>query len=214
MTPKEHQLAEGMRLCRRAALKFARGHYGQDFEDLVQIAAVGLTKALSRYEPREGVPFGGYAWRLIIGELQHWVREQERVIRTPRRVRELAQRFRRTEDAKRQELGRDPTLTEVSDALRLTPRERRDVQFYRASSDLANIDGIPAPKHCDHAGFVAEVVTIEQFLRTLRPRQRTFFAGIVDGASVTEAADRAGLPRRHGTRLLCRMRQELREFAS
>ena len=74
-------------LCARAARKFCRR--GADRADLEQIAAIGLLKACDRYDGRLKTPFEAFAWLFVIGELMHYVRDQERLVRAPRRLRAL-----------------------------------------------------------------------------------------------------------------------------
>ena len=91
--PRERLVAEYRYLCRRAARRFMRR--GLDRADLEQVGAIGLLKAVDRYDPAHRAPFEAYAWLLIAGELMHYVRDCERVLRAPRGVRELARRWSR-----------------------------------------------------------------------------------------------------------------------
>jgi RNA polymerase sigma factor (sigma-70 family) len=78
-------------LCRRAARRFMRR--GLDRADLEQVAAIGLIKAIDRYDRTQSAPFEAYAWLLVVGELMHYVRDSERFLRAPRGVRELERRW-------------------------------------------------------------------------------------------------------------------------
>jgi len=75
-------------LCRRGARKFWRS--GMERCDLEQVAALGLIKASRRFDRDGRTPFEAYAWMSIVGELMHYVRDYERVVRVPRRLSELA----------------------------------------------------------------------------------------------------------------------------
>jgi len=74
-------------LCRRGARKFFRGTI--DRADLEQVGAIGLIKAAQRYDGSYQTPFEAYAWLIIVGELMHFVRDHERLVRTPRHLRAL-----------------------------------------------------------------------------------------------------------------------------
>ena len=64
---------------------------GLDRADLEQVAAIGLIKAVDRYDCAQAAPFEAYAWLLVLGELMHYVRDSERfVARAARRARSRA----------------------------------------------------------------------------------------------------------------------------
>lgn len=73
------------KLCRRAARRFVRPWAPLD--DLMQIAALGVIKAARRWDATRNRPFLAYAWRCAIGELMHYVRDHESMVRVPRRLR-------------------------------------------------------------------------------------------------------------------------------
>jgi RNA polymerase sigma factor (sigma-70 family) len=70
-------------LATRAARRFVRDTTSRD--DLEQVASIGLIKAVEHHRPDLG-PFKPYAWRMIIGELMHYVRDHESLVRPPRRA--------------------------------------------------------------------------------------------------------------------------------
>ena len=79
---RERLVAQYWYLCRRAARRFMRR--GLDRADLEQTGAIGLIKAVDRFDPEQRAPFEAYAWLLVVGELMHYVRDSERVLRAPR----------------------------------------------------------------------------------------------------------------------------------
>jgi RNA polymerase sigma-B factor len=87
---------------------------GEELEDLNQVALIGLMKAIDRYDPRRGVELTTYATATILGELKRHLRDRAWSVRLPRRVHDLHLRAQRAIDELTQELGRSPTLTEVS----------------------------------------------------------------------------------------------------
>ena len=98
-------------LCVRAARKFKRP--GLESCDLEQVATVGLLKACDRYQVEIGTPFEAYAWLFVIGELMHYVRDWERPIRPPRKLRALELKMRRASATLAGTLGRKPTGCEL-----------------------------------------------------------------------------------------------------
>ncbi|MBV8152351.1 MAG: sigma-70 family RNA polymerase sigma factor [Candidatus Eremiobacteraeota bacterium] len=102
-------------LCRRGARKFFRGTV--DRADLEQIAAIGLIKASERYSPAYQTPFEAYAWLMIVGELMHFVRDQERLVRVPRMLRSLEVRYAAAYESLSAQLEREPSTQELAGAL-------------------------------------------------------------------------------------------------
>jgi RNA polymerase sigma-B factor len=99
-------------LCRRAARKFWRP--GLERCDLEQVAAVGLIKAARRFDPSVRTPFEAFAWMTILGELMHYVRDHERAVRVPRRLRTLETKFARAHETLLGRLGREPNDAEIA----------------------------------------------------------------------------------------------------
>ncbi len=131
---RERAVAEHWYLCRRAARRFVRR--GLDRADLEQIAAIGLIKAADRYDASQSAPFEAYAWLLIVGELMHYVRDNERFLRAPRGIRDLERRWAAGERKLWAILGREPLESEVAGCVGATPEQVREVRAYRASSHV------------------------------------------------------------------------------
>ncbi|HKU81546.1 MAG TPA: sigma-70 family RNA polymerase sigma factor, partial [Candidatus Tumulicola sp.] len=113
-------------LCRRAARRFVRD--GIDRGDLEQVGAIGLIKAVDRYDASATTPFEAYAWLLVLGELMHYVRDGERLLRAPRRLRDLERRWRAAERYLWATLGRVPREDDVARYVNATADELRDVR--------------------------------------------------------------------------------------
>lgn len=86
---------------------------GYEREDLVQIGAVGLIKAVKKFDPAFGVMFSTYAVPMIIGEIKRFMRD-DGAIKVSRSVKETAARARRAEEELRRRLGRNPTICEIA----------------------------------------------------------------------------------------------------
>lgn len=102
-------------LARRLALRYA--DRSEAFDDLVQVASIGLLKALDRYEPSRGTAFTSYAVPTILGELRRHFRDRTWHVRPPRRIGELAQRVEKAVAELTARLQRAPTVTELASAL-------------------------------------------------------------------------------------------------
>src|SRR3954470_24820808 len=109
-----------MPVAERLARKFATPHHPA--EDLKQMAAIGLVKALDRYDPKREAAFVTYAHALMTGEIRRHLRDS-RMIRIPRGIYEEVPRFQRTLDSLQRELGRAPTRDELAAAMELSKEE-------------------------------------------------------------------------------------------
>ena len=190
-------------LCRRAARRFMRR--GLDRVDLEQIAAIGLLKAIDRYDPSEPAPFEAYAWLMILGELMHWVRDGERLLRAPRAIRELERRWSRAERRVCMTLEHGPTEEEVARQIGATPDQIKEVRAFRASNRVLSFELLNeqdpriSPYDIDD---VLDRLTVERILAGLSPLEQRIVRAIhLDGVTVVELAARLGYSRRHMTRL-------------
>lgn len=118
--PSEGELASAnMGLVRAVALRF-RGR-GTDYEDLVQIGAIGLVKAIRGFDPERGTRFSTYAVPVIAGEIRRFLRTSG-AVKVSRSMKELAARIERlAEDAG--EGGESPKLCDIAAALGVDPEE-------------------------------------------------------------------------------------------
>jgi len=190
-------------LCARAARKFFRD--GVERADLEQIAAIGLIKAADRYDERQGTPFEAYAWVLILGELMHYVRDTERLMRAPRKVRDLERRWSAAERELWGILAREPKPREVSQTLGLTAGEEDEVQRYRQARAVVSMEALHPQEHqvlsytIDHQ---LDRLMIESGMEMLSAIEREILVEIYEkDTPVQEIANRLGYSRRHIARL-------------
>src|SRR5438876_5724695 len=87
---------------------------GEPIEDLIQVALLGLLKAVERFEPSRGLEFSTFATPTIVGELKRHFRDKGWAVRVPRRVQELHLRLSKVMGGLSQELGRSPTIAELA----------------------------------------------------------------------------------------------------
>lgn len=98
---------------------------GQDHHDLTQVAALGLVKAVRRFDPDRG-NFAAYAVPTMVGELKRYFRDRCWMIRPPRRLQEMQSEVMAARSALGQELHRDPSVDEVADAVGAAPDDVRE----------------------------------------------------------------------------------------
>jgi len=187
-------------LCRRGARKFARA--GLERVDLEQVAAVGLLKAIDRYEAGRGTPFEAFAWLSIIGELLHHVRDHEHLVRLPRRLGNAVPGLRRAADRLMQRLEREATEAELAAELGRSVGEIRDLRRAAATlgpapDDLHATIGVERPRQSWD-----ERLDLDRALAALPARERHVLVGAyLLGLSNVELGNRLALSVRHIGRL-------------
>ena len=200
---RERLVSEYWYLCQRAARRFMRR--GLERADLEQVGAIGLIKAADRYDPTQRAPFAAYAWILVVGELMHYVRDNERLVRAPRGIRRLERRWACAERDLRPLLGREPSEEEVTEFLAVTRAEADEIRTYRAARYATSFELLRGREHgAPSLGIehLLDRLAVEHILETLPPLQRKIVVGIhFEHASVVELAVRLGYSRRHITRL-------------
>ena len=126
-------------LCDALARRYV--NRGIERDDLLQVARLGLLKAIRRYRPDAGRTFAGFAVPTISGELKRYFRDLGWVVRPSRRVQELRMVLRQTREALTHELGRTPTRAELAahlgvEVAEVSHADEADSNFRPASIDL------------------------------------------------------------------------------
>jgi RNA polymerase sigma-B factor len=104
-------------LARYVAGQFS--HSREPFDDLLQVASLGLVKAIDRYDPARGAAFSSYALPTITGEVRRHFRDHTWTVRPPRDLQERALAVERVSEALMREHGRAPTVDEIGERLGL-----------------------------------------------------------------------------------------------
>ena len=115
------QLIEGnLRLVLSVIQRFDKR--GETPDDLFQVGCIGLIKAISNFDPTKQVRFSTYGVPMIAGEVRRYLRDNA-PIRVSRSIRDVAYKVLQCKEAMTADLGRDPTLEELSKALELPQEE-------------------------------------------------------------------------------------------
>lgn len=185
-------------------------------EDLVQVATIGLIKAVSRFDPGHGAAFSSFAVPTILGELRHHFRDHGWTVNVPRRLQELRHRADAAAESLAQRLGREPTAAEVATEL---GEDRDDVllaldglrtAYAPATIDTGTSETVPEPTGA--TARVEDRVVVDDLLATLPEReQRIVMLRFWVGLSQQQIADRVGCSQMHVSRLLRRSIEALRE---
>ena len=116
---RERLLRAHLPLANAIARRFDRGDR-VPLEDLQQIAALGLIKALDRFDPDNGAAFSSFAVPTIQGEIRRYFRDFTWTVRPPRDLQERAIRIEREREQLTSDLGRSPTAAELAHRLGCT----------------------------------------------------------------------------------------------
>src|SRR5437870_8861051 len=125
-----------MSLVRSLARRYS--YRGEQLEDLVQIGAIGLIKAIDRFDIDRGVELTTYATPNIIGEIKRHFRDRGWSVRVPRGLQELNIQLSRLLEELTVELGRSPTIAELAKGAEVSEEEVLEaLESGRAYSSLS-----------------------------------------------------------------------------
>src|SRR6476660_9178273 len=102
-------------LARQLARRYQRAE--EPLDDLIQVASLGLVKAIDRFDANREVAFSSYAVPTILGEIKRHFRDRTWSVRVPRDLQELSLKVDRTVAAMSEELQRSPTVPELAQKL-------------------------------------------------------------------------------------------------
>lgn len=141
----EELVAAWLPMAHRLALRYR--NRGENLDDLKQVAAVGLVKAVDRYDPRRGDAFESFAVPTIVGELKRYFRDCSWDVHVPRRVQELRNKVRATLQELANAEGADgsPTVARVAQAAGMSEEDvltgMEAMDSYRSLSLDAELTG-------------------------------------------------------------------------
>ena len=172
-----------MPMARRLARRY---RHVEDIEDLEQIAAIGLLKAIDRFDPERGLAFASFAFPTILGELKRYLRDRGWSVRPPRAVQELAARVEHAANALLAELGRAPTMVEIAARVGCTVEQvlegtqaakaRQAVSLDRPRRDAEDRDGngngIAVAIEESGFGSAEDAMHLDSLMRALTQRER------------------------------------------
>src|SRR5216110_3665777 len=137
---REQLIEQYMSLVRSLARRYS--YRGEQLEDLVQIGAIGLIKAIDRFDIDRGVELTTYATPNIIGEIKRHFRDRGWSVRVPRGLQELNIQLSRLLEELTVTLGRSPTIAELAKAAEVSEEEVLEaLESGRAYSSLSLSSG-------------------------------------------------------------------------
>lgn len=183
---------------------------GEPLEDVVQVATIGLMKAIDRFEPDREVAFSTYATPTIAGEIKRYFRDHTWSVHVPRSIQDRSVAVSRTTEQLQGELQRTPTIQEIGDVLDLTVTEvleAREAWHAHNSFPLQAPTGElrHEPASFDHEIFetIDDRSTLLPLLAELDEREQRIIAKrFLEGKSQSKIAQEIGISQMHVSRLL------------
>ena len=212
-------------LARQLARRYQRG--GEPLDDLVQVASLGLLKAIDRFDPARETAFSSFAVPTILGELKRHFRDKGWSVRVPRDLQELAVKVDRVGEQIGRDLGRAPTPGEIAEAVGASTEQVLEAREAAAAYRAVSLDrprdeeeeeggGIADSFGVEDPGFsVAEdAATVERLMRVLSDREREVLRlRFEEDLTQSEIGERVGVSQMHVSRLIRQSVARLRDVA-
>ncbi len=211
-------------LAQQLARRYARSN--EPLDDLIQVASLGLLKAIDRFDPTRPTAFSSFAVPTILGELKRHFRDTGWSLRVPRDLQELAFRVERVADDLATELRRVPTADEIAQYMDVRTEQVLDAReaagAYRAVSldrprddadagdEVADVIGVEEPGY----HLADEAATVEHLMSVLSDREREVLRlRFAEDLTQSEIGARLGLSQMHISRLIRCAIAQLRQAA-
>lgn len=226
-TAREALVRRYLPLARKLARRYA--HSSEPYEDLMQIASLGLVKAVDRFDPERGVSFQSFAVPTILGELRRYFRDSGWAVHVPRGAQERALAVRDANEHLLDRRGRSPTVHEIAVYLEMSEEDVLDGLLAARGYSPVSLD---APRGGDESGsgdltvadelgaeddgyeLVDANVAAAEALRLLpHDERRLVRLRFVKGMTQSEIGAELGISQMHVSRLLRRSLARLRMLA-
>lgn len=220
---REALVRQYMPLARGLARRYGRS--SEPFEDLLQVASLGLLKAIDRYDTSRGHPFASFAVPTILGEMRRYFRDSGWAVHVPRSAQERALKVRDAQEHLASEHGRAPTVNQLAEYLEFDVEDVIDALQAVQAYETLSLDA-PRPRRADgevlpYGATVGEDdqryelieldATVTAVLKHLPPRERLILRmRFVEDLTQTEIAERVGISQMQVSRLLRRSLEQLR----
>jgi RNA polymerase sigma-B factor len=214
-----------MPLARSLARRYRRT--SEPFEDLIQVANLGLLKAVQRFDPDRGVTFSTYAVPTILGELKRHFRDTGWAVHVPRALHERTLLVEHAQRALEGRLARSPTMAEIAEELGLSLEDVLEAMEAAGAYEAVSMDARAQGDDGEHEGLVEmlghddprldlveERATVAATIKRLPARDRTVLQ-LRFGQDLTqsEIARRIGVSQMQVSRIIRRAIARLSELA-
>jgi RNA polymerase sigma-B factor len=222
LAAREQLIEQYMSLVRSLARRYS--YRGEQLEDLVQIGAIGLIKAIDRFDLNRGVELTTYATPNIIGEIKRHFRDRGWSVRVPRGLQELNVQLSRLMEQLTVQLARSPTIPELAKAAGVEEEEVLEaLESGRAYSSLSlssgggsdedgELDPLESLGEIEHQYEVSEDrAVLAPGFRVLDERERTILhLRFFEGLTQSQIAQQVGISQMHVSRLIRRSLEKIR----
>jgi RNA polymerase sigma-B factor len=219
---REQLIEQYMSLVRSLARRYS--YRGEQLDDLVQIGAIGLIKAIDRFDLSRGVELTTYATPNIIGEIKRHFRDRGWAVRVPRGLQELNVQLSKLIEQLTVELGRSPTIPELAKAAGVEEEEVLEaLESGRAYSSLSlsqgagqedgeELDPLETLGEVEHQYEVSEDrAVLAPGFRVLDERERRILhLRFFEGLTQSQIAQQVGISQMHVSRLIRRALEKIR----
>jgi RNA polymerase sigma-B factor len=200
---------------------------GEPLDDIVQVGYLGLIKAIERFDPDLGFEFTTFATLTVAGEIKRHFRDKGTAIRFPRRLQELHQSVVRVNEEMKNQLGREPTVTELAERLGVKPEDVTEAMeigpaYMPLSLDqpIGSADGQEGRAIAEQIGTADPELDrvemrdlLDRAMVHLTPRERAIMAmRFYEQMSQSEIARRLGISQMHVSRLQRAALEQLRKY--
>jgi RNA polymerase sigma-B factor len=221
---REELVQRFLPLARKLARRYSGAH--EPFDDLLQVASLGLVKAIDRYDTSRGTAFSSFAVPTILGELKRYFRDLGWSVHVPRGAQELALKVEDGRQRLMSRTGRPPSVPELAEYLELSIEQVLEALETAGAHHTASLDS-PREDGEDDSGTLADAfgqiderfelvdakVTIAEAAKHLGPRERrVLLLRFVEDLTQSQIADMIGVSQMQVSRILRRALEQLREL--
>jgi RNA polymerase sigma-B factor len=212
--------------CLALADRVAR-HYGgrgEDIDDLVQVARLGLVKAVNRFDPDKGSNFAAFAIPTMMGEVRRYFRDCGWSMHVPRRLKDRHGHIAKGTMELTHSLGRAPTAAQLAEHLGMTREDvlesllaaeaysvhSIDAPILTSDSEARNVSDTVGAIECEFDRII-DLETVKPLLAALPERERTvLYLRFFESMTQSQIAERIGVSQMQVSRILERTLQDLR----
>jgi RNA polymerase sigma-B factor len=219
---REELVRRNMAFAKRLALRY-RGA-SESFDDLLQVANLGLLNAVDRFDPERGIPFTAFASPTILGELKRHFRDRVWTVRVPRGLHDRMAEVEKAISELTVELQRSPSVGEIAERLEVDPTDVLEVLEANHNRRPLSLDRpvggedseeSPASEWVgdEDAGYelVEDKLALEGALPHLDERERLVLQlRFVEDLTQSQIAERIGHSQMHVSRILRRTLERIR----
>jgi RNA polymerase sigma-B factor len=221
---RERLITMYMPLVRSLARRYSSR--GEHFDDLVQVGAIGLIKAIDRFDLSRGVELTTYATPNIVGEIKRYFRDKGWSVRVPRGLQELNIRVNKVIDDLTPKLQRSPTIAEIAGAANATPEEVLEALESSQAYSSISLQTSPTADSGDNEASLADYLGEEEdaydtmedrtmlapgFAKLDSRERYILHLRFFEGLTQSQIAARVGISQMHVSRLIRRSLEKLRE---